>query len=187
MGTTNMFGDKLTDFIQVYHNVISPESCKRIISQYETHQEYIQEHDTALYKFHQLDLNHTPDLVGLAGAYAGSLLPCYEDYFNKLRLRQFVTFDTWEDVRIKKYLRGSGDEFRTHVDVSDHASAARFCIAILYLNDNNGLTTFPNLGVGVQPEAGKVVIFPPSWMFPHNGKSPTDNDKYIMMTSLHYK
>lgn len=182
-----MLGQKLTDFIQVYHNVISPDSCKMIIDEYERHQDYIQEHDTPLYKFHQLDLNHTPDLTQLAQAYVGSLKPCYEDYFNKLGMSQYVKMDTWEDVRIKKYLKGSGDEFKTHVDVSDHASAARFAIAILYLNDNDGLTTFPNLGVGVKPEAGKVVIFPPTWMYPHNGKSPTDHNKYIMMTCLHYK
>mgnify|MGYP003346154397 CR=1 FL=1 len=42
-------------------------------------------------------------------------------------------------------------------------------------------------GVGVKPEAGKVVIFPPTWMYPHNGKMPMDNDKYIMMTCLHYR
>ena len=182
-----MLGQKLTDFIQIYNNVISPESCKHIIDEYERHQEYIQEHDTPLYKFHQLDLNTTPGLLNLASAFAGSLEPCYTDYFNKLNLSQYVTMDRWEDVRIKKYLKGSGDEFRTHVDVTDHASAARFAIAILYLNDNDGMTTFPNLGVGVEPKAGRAVIFPPTWMFPHNGKSPTNSDKYIMMTSLHYK
>lgn len=179
--------NNLTDYIRVYNDVISKESCRHIIEEYERHSDYIQEHDTPLYKFHQLDLNHTPDLVGLANAYANSLMPCYEDYFNTFGLRSFVNLDTWEDVRIKKYLKGSGDEFKTHVDVTDHASAARFCIAIMYLNDNDGLTTFPSLGIGVEPKAGRVVIFPPTWMYPHNGKSPTNDDKYIMMTCLHYK
>ena len=61
-----------------------------------------------------------------------------------------------------------------------------------YLNDNDGFTTFPNVRsdrkpLAVEPKAGRVVIFPPMWMFPHNGLPPKNDDKYIMMTSLHYK
>lgn len=178
---------KLVDYVQVYDDVIKPEHCKLIIDEYERHQQYIQVHDTPLYKFNQLDLNHTPDLVGLANACVGSLHSRFEHYFQKLGLREYVEIDTYEDVRIKKYLKGSEQEFKTHVDVADKASASRFCIAILYLNDNNGYTTFPNLNVAVQPKVGRVVIFPPTWMFPHNGLTPSDNDKYIMMTCLHYK
>ncbi len=178
---------KLEDFVRVYDGVVSPASCKRIIDEFESQKEFVQNHDTPLYKFQQLDLNQTPEMLGLAQAYVGSLYPCYEDYFNRLNLREFVSLDNWEDVRIKKYIKGSTDEFKTHVDVTDHASAARFCIAIMYLNDNDGLTTFPTLGLAVQPKAGRVVIFPPTWMYPHNGLTPTDEDKYIMMTCLHYR
>lgn len=178
---------KLTDFIQTFDDVVSKSACKQIIDQYENHKEFIEEHDTELYKFHQLNLNHTPDLQKFAQVVASSLLPVYEDYFKSLRLREYVEIDTFEDIRIKKYLKGSTEEFRTHVDVKDKASASRFAIAIIYLNDNDGLTTFPTLGVGVKPKAGRVVVFPPTWMFPHNGLSPTDHDKYIMMTCLHYR
>jgi hypothetical protein len=178
---------ELQNFIRVYDNVISAESCQRIISDFESHQEFVKNHDSPLYKFQQLDVNQTPNMLGLAQAYVGSLYPCYEDYFKSVGLREYVNLDHWEDVRIKKYVKGSTDEFRTHVDITDHASAARFAIAIMYLNDNDGLTTFPTLGVAVKPQAGRVVIFPPTWMYPHNGLTPSDNDKYIMMTCLHYR
>lgn len=178
---------KLTDFIKVYNDVITPETCQKIIDEYERHSSTAEEHDTELFKFHQLNLNQTPDLQELSQVVAQSLVPIYEDYFNALGLRSFVDIDTFEDIRIKKYAKGTDEQFKTHVDVTDHASAARFCIAIIYLNDNDGLTTFPQLRVGVPPKAGRVVVFPPSWMFPHNGLPPTDNDKYIMMTCLHYR
>lgn len=176
----------LSDFIQVYDGVVSPAACRQIIAQYESHQQYVEVHDTDVYKFHQLNLNHTPDLQNLSNAFIGSLMPCYEDYFNHLKLRDYVKINGFEEVRIKKYLRGSDEQFKTHVDVTDKASAVRFCIAILYLNDNDGYTTFPTLDMAVQPVAGRVVIFPPTWMFPHNGLAPVDDDKYIMMSCLHY-
>lgn len=179
--------DKLTDFIKIYDDVVSPSSCKQIIEQFEQHQHLVEVHDTDLYKFHQLNLNHTEDLIQLANVYVNNLIPYYEDYFQSLGLRQYVEIENFEEVRIKKYLKGSEEQFKTHCDVMDKSSASRFAIAILYLNDNDGLTTFPNLGVGVPPKAGRVVIFPPTWMFPHNGIPPKDDDKYIMMTCLHYK
>ena len=89
--------------------------------------------------------------------------------------------------RSKKYLKGTDDQFKTHVDVADKEAAVRYCIAILYLNDNDGLTTFPDLELAVEPVAGRVVVFPPMWMFPHNGLPPTNDDKYIMMSCLHYR
>lgn len=178
---------KLIDFIKVYNDIITPEICKKIINEYERHSSIAEEHDTEFFKFHQLNLTQTPELKSLGVAVAHSLIPIYEDYFNALGLRSFVKIDTFEDIRIKKYVKGSDDHFKTHVDVTERKSASRFCVSIIYLNDNNGLTTFPHHHVEVLPKAGRAVLFPPTWMFPHNGKSPTDNDKYIMMTCLHYK
>lgn len=181
-----MNNTKLSDYIRVYDNVVKQEHCRLIIESFEAEKNK-EAHDNDLYKFHQLNLTRTPGLENLAQAVAGSLIPVYEDYFNALGMRQFVTIDTFEDIRIKKYERGSSDIFKTHTDVSDYASAARFAIAIIYLNDNDGHTTFPKLGIGVPPKTGRVVVFPPFWMFPHAGETPRDNDKYIMMTCLHYK
>lgn len=178
---------KLIDFIQTFDGVLSPDTCKLIIDQFEQNKHHAEKHDTDLYKFDQLNLNTTEGLSELAQVVASNLVTVYDDYFKSLGLRQYVNIESFEDIRIKKYAQGSGAEFRTHVDVMDAASASRFCIAIIYLNDNDGLTTFPTLGVGVKPKAGRVVVFPPTWMFPHNGMPPTDNDKYIMMTCLHYR
>jgi hypothetical protein len=178
---------KLTDFIQTFDGVIKPDTCKMIIDQFEQNKHLAEKHNTELYKFDQLNLNKTEGLSQLAPIVAWQLTSIYDDYFKSLGLREYVQIESFEDIRIKKYEKGSGDEFRTHVDVSDKASSSRFCIAIMYLNDNDGLTTFPTLGVGVKPKAGRVVVFPPTWMYPHNGLTPTDNNKYIMMTCLHYR
>jgi hypothetical protein len=32
----------------------------------------------------------------------------------------------------------------------------------------------------IKPEKGKLLIFPASWLYPHSGKMPISNDKYIV-------
>jgi len=47
-----------------------------------------------------------------------------------------------------------------------------------------GETEFPHLGVSVKPEAGRLLIFPPYWMYQHQGLPPVSGDKYILSTYL---
>ena len=42
-------------------------------------------------------------------------------------------------------------------------------------------------GMKIDPKKGRLVMFPPMWMFPHNGKPPISGPKYILSTYLHYK
>lgn len=50
-----------------------------------------------------------------------------------------------------------------------------------YLNDvdEGGETEFWSKYC-IKPEAGKLVLFPACWTFPHTGKVPISNDKYII-------
>ena len=50
-----------------------------------------------------------------------------------------------------------------------------------YLNDvdEGGETEFWS-SYRIKPEAGKLVLFPANWTFPHTGKVPISNDKYII-------
>ena len=41
-----------------------------------------------------------------------------------------------------------------------------------------GTTDFENFSI--QPEAGKIVIFPSTWNMFHRGVMPISNDKYIL-------
>jgi prolyl 4-hydroxylase len=176
----------ISDFIKTYDDVVPRSHCDKVIDIYESNSDLVESHDTAGYKFHQLNLRSSPTLMGLENAFFGSLYPYYREYFNSVGMQEFVDIRAYEEIRIKKYAKNSGEEFKTHVDVMDKSSAVRYAIAILYLNDNDGFTEFPDAGIIVKPKAGRVVMFPPFWMFPHRGAAPTDHDKYIMMSCLHY-
>ena len=54
---------------------------------------------------------------------------------------------------------------------------------MVYLNDSGGTEFFGNK---IPAETGKVVCFPPNWMFPHNGYVG-DKPKYFMGSYLHFE
>jgi hypothetical protein len=57
----------------------------------------------------------------------------------------------------------------------------RFMTYLWYLNDvtEGGETAFDGK-YQVKPTAGKLLLFPASWTFPHCGKMPVSSDKYII-------
>jgi len=88
-----------------------------------------------------------------------------------------------EGCNIKKYVGGSNDVYKRHADVSDLACSRRYLAMVFYLNDDftGGETVFYPDRV-VTPMKGSVLIFPPYWMFPHEGKPVITGNKYIMST-----
>ena len=95
----------------------------------------------------------------------------------------------FEELRIKKYEPGTDDQFLLHTDVQDHQSAKRYLAFLIYLNDDfkGGETTFPYNKLTIKPETGKVLVFPPTWQYPHSGLPvKSGSPKYIMSTYLHY-
>ena len=59
-------------------------------------------------------------------------------------------------------------------------------VFLWYLNDvtEGGETEFCDLGIKVAPRTGRLLMFPPYWMFQHAGRPPVSNDKYILSTYL---
>ena len=91
-----------------------------------------------------------------------------------------------ERFRIKRYNVGVNEAFNTHVDSMNLLSCPRFISFLWYLNDveEGGQTLFH--GKEVKPKKGRLVIFPPLWLFPHMGTEPISNTKYIMSSYLTY-
>lgn len=90
-----------------------------------------------------------------------------------------------ENLRIKRYFVEGGDQFQPHFDSLDHTSN-RYLVFLWYLNDvlEGGETDFPDLGLRVGARAGRLLVFPPYWMFQHAGLPAKSNDKYILSTYL---
>lgn len=89
------------------------------------------------------------------------------------------------DLILKRYRAGSGEQFQPHFD-SIHEVANRYLVMLWYLNDvaEGGETAFRQLDTTVAARQGRLVVFPPYWMFQHAGLAPVSNDKYILSTYL---
>ncbi|MDJ0850756.1 MAG: 2OG-Fe(II) oxygenase [Myxococcota bacterium] len=85
-------------------------------------------------------------------------------------------------IHLKRYLPNGEDEFRDHVDITTREVSERWLAFILYLNDipEGGDTVFPQIGLTIQPRRGRLVLFPPYWMFVHRGDKPVGAAKYIL-------
>ena len=88
---------------------------------------------------------------------------------------------------LKRYRAGTGEQFQLHFD-SLGPVANRYLVFLWYLNDveTGGETDFPDIGIRVPARAGRLLMFPPYWMFQHAGLPPRSGDKYILSTYLLY-
>lgn len=102
----------------------------------------------------------------------------YGDYFTAN-----VEYCAFEGSNIKKYVGETDDQYKRHADVSSLDVSDRFLAFLFYLNDDfeGGETIFYPECV-IRPKKGSVLIFPPYWMFPHEGTPVIAGEKYIMST-----
>jgi hypothetical protein len=87
-----------------------------------------------------------------------------------------------ESILVQKYEKNKG-KYIYHNDfkVSHEKKHYRVVTFLWYLNDvdEGGETEFWGK-YKIKPQAGKMILFPASWVFPHCGKMPISSDKYII-------
>ena len=171
--------------VKAYDNILPDNICKNLIDLFETntqHQHFIN-HDNCPC-FTQVNINQiSSDVVR-------SLIPYVVDVYNRYRKDTNNYYappiKQLEEFRIKKYDTSGDQRFDEHVDVTDYDTSLRAVAFLFYLNDNDGNTIFSRHGLNIKPVSGKVIIFPPTWEYPHSGLPPKSNSKYIMSTYIHY-
>ena len=87
-----------------------------------------------------------------------------------------------DSMQAQKYKKGVGKYIMHHdFRCAWNQSKLRQLTFIWYLNDvtEGGETEFWSKHK-IKPETGKLLIFPAHWTFPHAGKMPLSNDKYII-------
>jgi hypothetical protein len=89
------------------------------------------------------------------------------------------------ELILKRYRVGVDEEFQQHFD-SIHEVANRYFVLLWYLNDvtEGGETEFRQLDVRVAARQGRLLVFPPYWMYQHAGRPPRSGEKYILSTYL---
>ena len=175
---------KLCDFVKVYDGVLPQQICDHLIDLYEMSDDITRHND--LMRFGEVNINQVIDkhVLGMIVNNQKMMLNKYKQDCGMTDV-QFPDKYGFEEFRVKKY--SAGGYFKDHVDVNDGHSCVRFISFLYYLNDSDGNTEFyfNDEEINIQPKAGRLVVFPPLWMFPHSGTSPSSN-KYIMSSYTHY-
>lgn len=171
----------LSEFIKEYPAYFPEHVCDELIIQYETQRSmgnYNLEYDIMdndLMKFAQIGLDNSDDLTRVA---TNLFVQAANEYIKDFKYCKKPV--SLEKLRIKKY--PVGGYFKEHVDATTYDHCTRYLAMFVYLNDSGGTTFFNQ---NIPAEKGKVVIFPPNWMFPHSG-FVGNKPKYFLSTYLHY-
>jgi len=185
-------------FITVYENAVDDEWCDKVVKFFDENEDRQQLTEHEDYRcFKEVNLfdeelvkgsKPTTDSSKLSVEFMHKIYDYIESYRRFYNISFFPSNAACEEIRIKKYEHKENHFFNYHVDVGDHASARRFLVILLYLNDveEGGQTVFPEYGITIPAKKGSIAIFPPFWTHPHLGEQPKSNDKYIMGTYMHY-
>lgn len=175
---------KLLEYVDTYKAALSGSDCDELIRLFDVapNKQYLDIAKTP--KFTQVNINDVyPEKVNNL---VRATLAAYKLYCDDNPETQFLPPPrTMETFRVKRYREGTEEQFKTHIDVADKDSSKRYLSFLYYLNDDyeGGQTVF-EYGQMIKPETGKVLVFPPTWQYPHAGLPVTMGTKYILSTYL---
>ena len=148
------------NYIRVYDDVIPETMCKNMIEEFEKSEDQFDKQTLKGHRsFTQIGLqqysNWKPYQQDLQNAFNSCISRYMEecDVVDKMFPEQYA----YEMFRLKRYEPNGIDEFHDHVDVGNHASAKRFLVFFLYLNEpEGGHTDFPQRDVSSDTKSRKT-------------------------------
>ena len=181
----------LSSYVQVFDNALPTAFCQQMLQSFNTLARFHKQngrgvragHDTSAWT--ELDISPLTDVsfrqIVLANMHKH--LAFYNSAIAQLAPVATLAIpgtDKISELVIKRYRPDADEAFQLHFDALGPV-ANRYLVFLWYLNDvaEGGETEFPALNVVVKPRAGRLVMFPPYWMFQHQGKAPLSGDKYI--------
>ena len=181
----------MQDYIRIYDHALEPAFCEQMIAGFEQ--------QTSLQNINgrgirdgleqsawtEIDIGRLADqaFIGFFLAQVDTFLARYNQ---DIRLTIPVPLRPRTDkLTLKRYRTGGNESFQPHFDAVDVVSS-RYLVFLWYLNDvtEGGETEFCDMDLKISPRAGRLLMFPPYWMFQHAGRPPVSNDKYILSTYL---
>jgi Rps23 Pro-64 3,4-dihydroxylase Tpa1-like proline 4-hydroxylase len=103
-----------------------------------------------------------------------------------VKLYPFFAANRFKDLGYNLQRYREGEYYHWHVDSGPGEFMTRQLVALWYLNtvERGGETQFDLQQVGVKPEEGKLVLFPPFWTHIHRAAAVEKGVKYIATTWL---
>jgi hypothetical protein len=173
------------NWIKTYEDLFPVGLCEELISFFESSPAK-HKLDAPWQRYHQLGLVTTP-LFSSIRENVRSIFERYKADANcgTLNYVRFIEAPTMSRYDLDD--EAGQHRFHAHADCWSMETASRQVSLIVYLNDvrEGGETVFDN-GTVIQPKAGRALIFPSSYVFQHEAKAPKSNQKYVLVSWLHW-
>jgi prolyl 4-hydroxylase len=182
----------LTDFIHVVDDSLGSDVCDFLVDLFDNNPNYQERvENNSKPNCFQMNLTSLRDLNETVNEVHNHLIrQTFEQrnqYYDFIDSRVFPESHAFEQFKIKKYSHESGDFYDTHVDVIDHETSRRFLCFYWFIGDSGSGGQIQFKDLKVEPKKGRLVVFPPHWMFPYKELKSKDNSKYNLTTYLHYR
>jgi hypothetical protein len=181
----------LLHYIRVYDGALPAELCQKLIDSFASLQRYQRYNGRNLRRslneseWTELNITRLSD-PGFLQGFRSLIDSTLERYNRDVGLAiPIPNTAVTADLIMKRYRSGGAEKFQLHFDAIQHV-ANRYLVMLWYLNEvaSGGETRFPQLQYAVRPQAGRQLVFPPYWMYQHEGTPPESGDKYILSTYL---
>ena len=181
----------LRHYVRTYDGDLPADLCTRMVQSFQTLERFHQPNGRG----HRAGLDHSAwteiNVTRLADAgfvnlFRGKVDAALARYNRDVALKIPIPGSPKiADLILKRYRPGGDERFEPHFD-SIHEVCNRYLVLLWYLNDveAGGETRFPQLELKVEARAGRLLMFPPYWMYQHEGLPPRSGDKYIISTYL---
>jgi hypothetical protein len=184
-----MSATTLDRYVQVFDGALAPALCQRMIESFHALERFQRPNGENVRggleasRWTELDIGPLSD-AGFRAMLLQNMHAHLARYVEAVGLTIPIPATTHtSELIIKRYRPGGEERFQPHFDSLGEVSN-RYLVFLWYLNDvaEGGETAFVDLGLEVKPKAGRLLMFPPYWMFQHAGRAPVSNDKYILST-----
>lgn len=181
----------LRHYVRWYDNVLPAELCDGLVAGFEQMKDAQEVNGSGVRagldgsKWTEINLTRLAD-----SAMKGYFISLIDQYLDRYNLEIGVSLpipptNLTADLIIKRYAADHVEQFQPHFD-SIYDRCHRYMVFLWYLNDveEGGETRFIDLDMAVQARKGRLLMFPPFWMYQHAGMPPISNAKYIVSTYL---
>jgi hypothetical protein len=184
-------------------NVLSSDFCRHVINKFENDERKhvglvgFDRRTSPVKKSIDLNISHYDDWKDEDNIFFNSLNENFKEYVN--HCNQYNAYFPYAFVgsEMRQNTKDSGyqiqrtkpkEYYKWHHDGWIENKFMRVITYIWYLNNivHDGYTEFSN-GIKIQPEQGKILIFPATWTYIHQGFPPKSETKYICTGWISYE
>src|SRR5215831_16111785 len=181
--------DQLDYYIRVYDHNLEADLCQRLLQSFHSLERFQRLNGRAVRAgledsaWTELNVSRMSDAAFLA-MFQQKINAALTRYNADIGLTISIpNSNKISDLVMKRYRPNQQEQFQLHFDAVNHM-ANRYLVILWYLNDvdQGGETGFPQLNMKVAVRTGRLLMFPPYWMYQHEGLAPISGEKYILST-----